>query len=587
GCEWRLDPKTGQAACLGAIWRQGMGASRYGFSADGKLFLAITPGFLHGEHPVFLLERIGDANYKLRSKLSKKDKSVVVWADENDDAKEQPNEVKTYEIDLGGWIQGWYLSMAPDLSFYGTFYKVMVTGYTACGAPQYDLSKAKRMPAPDNAGHRGGMGAQRGHGSADGRFMLYNGGYGADHSTFDCFNIETGKLMWTYPNNFTGVHGSHRACPPEVGMIRGAYDICGAAKFPTPIGNTWIIPTNKGEWHVLTEEGFYLTRLFQGDPMKWAWPDKAAPGAIMDSCPPGAGEEAFGGSITMGKDGILHVQAGHTGFWNVDVVGMETVKPLPGGKIPVSADDVKLAQAFREKYLQVAAGTKRLPIAKTTPAFTGNLDKDFAGQQIEAYQRMDAAKVRTALAWDDQNLYAGWEVKDDTPWVNGADAPEFLYARGDTVDLQLCTNPAAEKNRQTAVLGDLRLSIGAFQGKPTAVIYREAAKDQAPKSFSSGVVKDFIVQSVLVVPNVKVEVSIDAVKRQYVVEAVIPLATLGIANPRGLVITGDFGATHGNRAGNDTSLRTYWSNQATGLVSDEVFELKLEPKNWGIFEFSK
>jgi len=33
-------------------------------------------------------------------------------------------------------------------------------------------------------------------------------------------------------------------------------------------------------------------------------------------------------------------------------------------------------------------------------------------------------------------------------------------------------------------------------------------------------------------------------------------------------------------------LRSYWNNQATGIVADEVAELQLEPKNWGrlIFE---
>src|SRR5207244_4019577 len=119
----------------------------------------------------------------------------------------------------------------------------------------------------------------------------------------------------------TGVHGSHRACSAEVGMMRGAYDITGTAKLPDPIGNIWVIPTNKGEWHALTDKGFYLTRFFEGDPMKNAWPEKAAPGAILDACPPGAGEEAFGGSISYGKDGKLSLQAGHTSFWNVEVVG--------------------------------------------------------------------------------------------------------------------------------------------------------------------------------------------------------------------------------------------------------------------------
>ena len=592
GSEWRLDPETGKAACLGTIWRGGMGASRFGFgpaAADGtrRLYLAITPGFLHGQNPVYILERLGDAGYKLRTRLALDGKTVVVWSDANDDAQEQPGEIKRYDTDLGGWIQGWYLSMAPDMTFYGTLYQVKPTGWTACGAPQYDLGEAKRMAGPQNPNSRGGMGAMRGMGSADGRFMLYNASYGADHSTVDCYDIAANKLMWTYPSNFTGVHGSHRACPPEVGMIRGAYDITGTAKLPPPIGNVWVIPTNKGEWHVLTDEGFYLTRLFEGDPMKYSWPDKPAPGAIMDACPPGAGEEAFGGSITQGIDGKLYVQAGHTGFWNVEVVGLETVKPLPGGKISISEADAAQARIYREKYLQAATGTKRLQAQKATPAFTGDLDNDFAGQQIAAYQRMDAARLRTALAWDAQNLYAAWEVKDDSPWVNGADAPEFMYARGDTVDLQLATDPAADAKRQEAAMGDLRLSIGPFQGKPTAVLYRKVAKDKAPRSFNSGVVKDYVMESVTVLPAAKIEVTVDPVKRQYIVEATIPLTALGLQPAHGLTIKGDFGATHGSKAGNDTALRSFWNNQATGLVSDEVFELKMEPQNWGQIEFNE
>ena len=43
----------------------------------------------------------------------------------------------------------------------------------------------------------------------------------------------------------------------------------------------------------------------------------------------------------------------------------------------------------------------------------------------------------------------------------------------------------------------------------------------------------------------------------------------------------DFGVTHGDKAGGDTVLRTYWSNQNTGLVSDEVYELEMTPAAWG------
>jgi len=366
--------------------------------------------------------------------------------------------------------------------------------------------------------------------------------------------------MWTYPNNFTGVHGSHRAVPPEVGMIRGAYDIVGAAKLPPPVGNVWVVPTNKGEWHVLTEKGFYLTRLFEGDPMKNMYPEQAVPGAILDTCPPGAGEEAFGGSIIQTKDGKLSAQAGHISFWNVEVVGLDTIRALPGGKLVLSADDMKTAESFRQQYLHPVVTAKRLTASKATPTFTGDLDKDFAGAEVAKYQKDDATACRTAVAWDAKNLYVAWEVKDSTPWVNGADASEFMYARGDTVDLQLGTDTKAPRDRKDAVMGDLRVSIGPFQGKPTVVVYRKVAAEKHPKSFSSGVVKGYVMESVIVLKDAKVEVKVDAAGKRYIVEAALPMAALGVTAAGDTALRADFGATFGNKDGNDTALRSYWSN---------------------------
>ncbi|MBC8066054.1 MAG: hypothetical protein H7Y17_14575, partial [Chlorobia bacterium] len=72
---------------------------------------------------------------------------------------------------------------------------------------------------------------------------------------------------------------------------------------------------------------------------------------------------------------------------------------------------------------------------------------------------------------------------------------------------------------------------------------------------------------------------------RYLVEAAIPLTALELKLTSGLTLRGDFGVTHGDPAGKRTRLRTYWSNQHTGIVDDAVFELMLEPKNWGELNF--
>lgn len=478
------------------------------------------------------------------------------------------------------------MPMAQSLTFYGGVYRIAVTGYTACGAPLYDLNKAKKMPAPDDVFSRGGMGAQRGSGSEDGKLAIYNGHYGAAHSDFECFDIESGKLKWTYPNTYVGVHGGHLAPPPATGLIRAAYDIVGTAKLPDPIGDIFVIPTDKGEWHILTGDGYYLTKLFESDPMKIKWPDPAVPGASMDSVPPGMGAEDFGGSIIYTKDGQLYVQAGKTAFINITVTGMETVKKLDSGKLTITDNDLKLANGFREKLLQATVGTKQVVVKRLSVKFTGDMRKDFEVKDPMIFSKSPSAAVETAINYDDTNLYLGWVVNDDSPWVNGATETAVMYALGDTVDFQLGTDPKADKKRGEAGAGDLRLSIGNFQGKATAEIYRQVSAEKSPRKFYSGVIQSgYLMEYVKAMDSANIKVNVDAQRKRYTVEAAIPLKELGFTPVPGMKLSGDFGATHGDPAGTDTVLRTYWNNQSTGLVADEVFELKMEPKNWGVLIF--
>ena len=114
------------------------------------------------------------------------------------------------------------------------------------------------------------------------------------------------------------------------------------------------------------------------------------------------------------------------------------------------------------------------------------------------------------------------------------------------------------------------------------MLYRPvAAKDtpRHPKTFSSGVVKDYVVADVQVIPSAQIKVTKHG--DGYLVEAAVPWNTLEFTPAAGQTLRGDFGVTYGDPAGQRTRLRSYWSNQHTGLVDDAVFELMLEPRNWG------
>lgn len=583
GCEWKIDPATGRAACVGVIRREEMSVSRFRVGTNGKLYLLVASAWAFNRCPLKIYERIGPADYRLRSEIfyvdakgnelasdKIKPAETRVWCDEDGSGIRKPG---AFSSSAQGEMRfsGWYMDVTSDLGLRSENRRFPVTGYTTAGAPRYNLAEPVKLPAA-------------GFVSADGRFCLQNGNYGGSHEWMTCYDIASGQALWKYPDTFVGVHGSHNAPPGERGLIRGSYNACDSLQLPAPIGNVWIIPTNVGEWHVLTEQGFYLTALFQEDPLKVRFPDAAIPGAVMDNAPPGMGGEDFGGSATLGKDGQVYLQAGKTAFWNLKVVGLDTVKPLTVASVQITADDVKHAQAMREAQLQKKAAALSMAIHHFTPGdFTGDLRKDFKDPKMTEFQKQPDAAVKTTLAYDDANLYVAWEVADNTPWINGATSAEMMYIGGDTVDLQLGTDPAADRNRSEAGAGDLRLSIGNFGGAPKAMLYRRVSSEKKPHTFSSGVVKDYEMQYVAAVDDAKIRVAKRA--KGYVVEAAIPLATLGIKPAVGLTIRGDIGATHGDPAGQRTRLRTYWSNQHTGIVDDVVFELQMEPKNWGPLAF--
>jgi hypothetical protein len=99
------------------------------------------------------------------------------------------------------------------------------------------------------------------------------------------------------------------------------------------------------------------------------------------------------------------------------------------------------------------------------------------------------------------------------------------------------------------------------------------------------VIKEYTVDSVEVLESTRIKVT--RRNEGYVVEATIPLSALNLKPTDGLILRGDFGVTFGDPAGQRTRLRSYWSNQHTGITDDAVFELMLEPKNWGELTFTK
>ncbi|NQT20210.1 MAG: PQQ-binding-like beta-propeller repeat protein, partial [Planctomycetes bacterium] len=389
GCEFRIDPKTGRATFVGIVTQDVFhGITRFCEGANGKEYFAGTfAGRMWGASAptqIRIRERLGEAKYALRATIMATKGKTFFWADENGDEKEQPQEVASLPmlLQVGGYGGGtgnpWSINMNTDLTFYGGHQEkgvqIKVGGFTKCGAPKYDLENIKELP-PISGGALS---------SPDNRLVV---SCDAGAKLFRCYEVGTGKLLWTYPNRWHGVHGSHRAPGPAVGLIRGAYGFVGNAELPKPIGAFWVINSNVGEWHVLTEDGYYLTRLFQGDSNKHEWPKEAVPGAVLDNVPSGRGGEDFGGSMIQGKDGKIYIEAGKLALWNVEVVGLENVKEIKGGKVTITAGDTLRAEIIRGRGLQTVAEAKSTTVKKLAPKFTGKINNDFKGAKIVSYNK--------------------------------------------------------------------------------------------------------------------------------------------------------------------------------------------------------
>lgn len=558
GCEWRLDGKSPRAKCVGCVSRNaGWGCSRFGRGPKGEIYLAVAPWWMNGgDGTVRIFQRLGEGDWRLRASIAHSGKGAKVWSDENGDALEQPGEVRDFaDIDLGSWITGWYMTMNQSMTWFSGKYAIPVTGWTKCGAPIYDLAKAIKM-SDEAAKHTGGMGATAGVVSEDGRLAIYNAQYNTKHSYSPCYDIKTGKRLFRFPNCYVGVHGGHSAPTARRGLVRAAYDFIGTAKFPEPLGNIFVIGTDKGEWHVISDRGFYVAGLFEPDPMQVKWPGDFGVGAILDRTPPGQGSEDFGGSMIRADDGDLYIMFGKTAFINAKVEGLKTVKSIGGGKIEITQADVATAKDFKA----------RLESGKLT-AFTCDFEPEDDGEGDLPF----AASAKCSGG----RIEFRYDVTDNTPWVNGASDFRNMYAMGDTVDFQLAD-----------AKGDLRLSVGQAGGATTvAALYKQNSKgEKAPHTFYSGVYRDGVTWDL--VKEIPVNATVTRRDGGYTIEFSIDEKELDLATPlKGRKAKGDLGVTFGDASGKDTVLRVFKFNKATGIVSDEVEELKLQPGNWGELAF--
>lgn len=540
---------------------------------------------------------VGSANSwdALKDRVDKKVQQTFAWSDLNDDGKMQPDEVKIEKGRSGGVI------VNPDLSVVlSTGKRLVPQGFTAKGAPIYDLAKAETFVE----------GTQNGLSSGGDQILASKTGWAVSTIGVKPFGADSmsgskdGKPVWSYPSLWPGLHASHNAAmPSHPGILLGTTRLLGG--FVTPknsdAGELWAINGNMGNVYVMTTDGLFVATLWKdGRTASWAMPSAVRGMSVKDAS---LNAEDFWPTITQTEDGQIYITVGvETTNSVVRVEGLESIRRLPESALTITKE--QLAQAteyFVQRDLARAqregTGTLSVAIRKTAPVVDGDLADWADAQWVTIDSRTnqvgdwghEEVKTRAALAISGDRLYAAFRTGDNTLLRNTGEALPMLFKTGGALDLMLGCDPGADAKRSKPVAGDLRLVVTLVKGRPMAALYRAVVPGEkgAPVPFSSPWRTvmfdrvDDVSSSVQLASGGETDPKKKGERGLY--EFSIPLSVLGLKPEAGKGIKGDVGVLRGN--GFQTLQRVYWQNKSTGLVSDVPGEAMLMPQLWGKVQF--
>jgi hypothetical protein len=535
-------------------------AHQYSYAHDWKPPREFVDAF-HRDYP--------DKQYKPGTQGRPDHGFGMMWVDRNGDAQMQADEIQfatTAKNFAGsGWSHDYHdltLRVAATVDGKSVMVVLRPDGWWPGGAPKYPpLNEAIKAARPIELPPDSNMVES----TVDGFGNLV-----LNSSPMRAF-APNGRLSWTYPNKWVNVHGSHDAPLPTAGELQGVLFFSGVAPLDDQ-GDVMLMNGNHGRAFVMTTDGLYVDEMFP-DCRLMTNPQAGGIGIL--------GGECFGG--TFGKsqsDGNYYFQGGGIEYRIYRVDGLRgTVRSQ--GRLTVSPQQAVAAERYKSRVLATKSPLRdaHIPLVKTPPAVDEKAAQ-WPMEPVAQWSRGGQFPVAVRAAHDGRTLYLSYAVKDDSPWVNGGQDWQLLFKTGDSVDLQLGTDPQANPKRSTPAPGDLRLLVAPFHGGNIAVLYRHRLPGSAESVVFQSPWRNEKVDSVRKLESARI-----AVRRSgdsYLVQAAVPLADLGLdATAFGKRLRCDFGVIYGDAAGTTNIFRNYWSNQATGLVNDVPGEIMLTPNLWG------
>lgn len=520
--------------------------------------------------------------------------AIFFWSDLNGDGLAQPEEVRISAGYCGGVIVGedgsFLINNVSKNREQGTALRFKPTSFTEKGVPIY-AEVGELLGESQNSLSSGGDQVMMG---TDGWAVLTTAPRPFPADALG--GAKNGVAMWSYPSLWPGLHASHEAPVPSFpGELIGTTRVLG--DFVTPknsdAGPLFFINSNMGNMYVFTQDGLFITQLFQDvrQGALWQMPS-AQPKMLVNDLT--LHDENFFPTVSQIPDGRIIMEVGSTPAL-VSVDGLEGIRRIAPQTIKVTLDDLKAAQEFvtkREIARQAAQGTGVLAITPRpkAPTMDDNL-KDWADVQWAPIDQRGVPAnfnspsrpydVNGAIIISGDKLFAMWKTADPKLLLNSGEIDNAPFKTGGALDLMIGANPAAKPDRSQPVVGDLRLLVTVVAGKTKAVLYRAVVPgtpDDKKVVFSA----PWHSTSMDSVTDVSDQVQlVNDGTGNYQIS--VPLAVLGLKPKNGMRIKGDIGILRGS--GTQTTQRVYWSNKATAIVSDVPSEAMLTPGVWGTFEF--
>ena len=583
GLEFALDWKTGATALKNVLWQGNPRAGEQAIRIEDRDYLVTRPMFLTQPEGIVYLRKndrlecvaaMGAAGgfpllrtAAIIEKLGRQPLGSFdfVWSDRSGDGIPQPDEVEFFPQGKLAATPGRF---DETLGVDAPGYRYDVKEFLASGVPIYE----RREKTFDSRTVR----------MDDGRFFVVG-----DDARMAAVDAD-GKAAWTHPTEGWGVHALTAAKRPWFpGQTVAQFDVVGhETATEGDLGEFLVTNGNCGVWHIWTADGLLAGRIFRDQlgPVKQGWGMKEHDRGL-DLTDVTLGQEHFGGSFCKTRaDGRFYAVAGHNHASVVEVQGFEKFKRL-GGMLTVTQKDVDDALEWDRKVQsrKLYETAKIIECRRQKGGIT--LDGNPADWELTSGS-LDDRDVSLAMAYDEKNLYACFTVNAAGPFKNTGNDWRRLFKSGAAVDLQIGLDPKADAKRKAPAVGDCRLLMTMTGEGPTAVLYQPNAPGAPPEEGweTHTLVAQAGFDRVKKLPEVRMAARGD--EKGYCLEAVIPLAALGLKIVPDVPYKFDWGILASGPEGNAVLERVYWANPQTAMLADEAIEAELHPELWGTLRFS-